>query len=43
MSAVEMLLGLGHMRSQIPSPTYLSKSQHGGKVPTFEPHETTKI
>ena len=27
----------------VPSPTYVSKSQHGGKVPTFEPQETIKI
>ena len=31
------------MRSQVPSPTHISKSQHGGKVPTFEPQETIKI
>ena len=27
----------------VPSPTYVSKSQHGGKVPTFEFQETIKI
>ena len=27
----------------VPSPTHVSKSQHGGKVPTFEPQETIKI
>ena len=26
----------------VPSPTHVSKSQHGGKVPTFEPRETIK-
>jgi hypothetical protein len=31
------------MGSQISSPTYVSKSQHGGKFPTFEPHNTIKI
>ena len=31
------------MGSQVPSPTHVSKSQHGGKVPTFEPRETTKL
>jgi hypothetical protein len=35
-------LGLVHMGSQVPSPTYDSKSQHGGKVPTFEAQETIK-
>ena len=25
------------MGSQVPSPTHIKKSQHGGKVPTFEP------
>jgi hypothetical protein len=24
------------------SPTYVSKPQHGGKVPTFEPQEASK-
>ena len=27
---------------QVPSPTHVSKSQHGGKVLTFEPQETIK-
>ena len=36
-------LGLVHMGSQVPSPTHVSKSQHGGKVPTFEPQETIDI
>ena len=26
-----------------PSPTHVGKSQHGGKVPTFEPQETNRI
>jgi hypothetical protein len=36
-------LGLVHMGSQVPSPSHVSKSQHGGKVPTFEPQETIQI
>ena len=32
-----------HMGSRVPSPTHVSKSQHGGKVPTFEPQESIKI
>ena len=36
-------LGLIHMGSQVPSPIHVSESQHGGKVPTFEPQETIKI
>ena len=32
--------GLVHIGSQVQSPIYVSKSQHGGKVPTFEPQET---
>jgi hypothetical protein len=35
--------GLVHMRSQVPSLTDVSKSQHAGKVPTFEPQETVKV
>ena len=31
-----------NMGSQIPSPTYISKYQHEGKVPTFEPQKTIK-
>jgi hypothetical protein len=31
------------MGFQAPSPTYASKSQHGGIVPTFEPQETIKL
>ena len=27
----------------VPSPNHPSKSQHGGKVPIFEPHGTIKI
>ena len=27
----------------VPSPTHVSKSQHGGKVPILEPQATTKI
>ena len=27
----------------VPSPTHVSKSQHGGKVPTFEPQVTIEI
>ena len=40
---VYWILGLVHMRSQVPSPTHVGKSQHGGKVPAFEPQETIKI
>ena len=29
-----------HIGSQVLSPTHVSKYQHGGKVPTFEPQET---
>ena len=29
-------------KSQVSSPTHASKSQNGGKVPTFEPQETIK-
>ena len=29
--------------SQVPSPTHVSKSQYGSKIPTFEPQVTTKI
>jgi hypothetical protein len=28
---------------EVPSPTHVSKSQRGGKVPTFEPQETIEI
>jgi hypothetical protein len=31
------------MGFQVPSPTYVNKSQHGGKVPTFEPQHTITI
>ena len=31
------------MGSQIPSPTHVNKSRHGGKVPTFEPLEIIKV
>ena len=34
---------LFYVESQVPSPTYISKSQHGGKVPIFEPQEIIKI
>jgi hypothetical protein len=27
----------------VPSPTHVNKSQHGGKAPTIEPKETTKV
>ena len=27
----------------VPSPSHVSKSQHGGKAPTFQPQETNKI
>jgi len=30
--------GWVHMGSQVPSPTRVSKSQHGDKDPTFEHH-----
>ena len=30
------------MGPQVPSPTHLSKSQHGGKVMSFESQETIK-
>jgi len=36
-------LGLVLMGFQVPSPTHISKSQHGGKIPTFEPQETIII
>ena len=36
-------LGLVHMESQVPSPIHVSKSRHGGKVPTFELQEIIKI
>ena len=35
-------LGLVHMGSQDPSPTHVTKSQHGGKVPTLESRELVK-
>jgi len=35
--------GQGHLGSQVPSPNMVAKSQHGGKVPNFEPQENTKI
>ena len=38
-----MLYRTVHMAFQVQSPTHVSKSQHGGKVPTFEPQETIKI
>ena len=41
--ATGTLGGPVHMGSQGPSPTQLSKSQHGDKVPTFEPQETIKV
>ena len=31
------------MGSQVPSHSHVNKSQHGDKVPTFEPQETIKI
>ena len=30
-------------KSQVPSPTHVSKSQHGDKVPIFEPQESISI
>lgn len=27
----------------VPSPTHFSNSQHGGKVPSFEPHKAIKV
>jgi hypothetical protein len=36
-------LGFVHMGSQVPSPTHISKSQHGGKAPTCESQVITKI
>ena len=36
-------LGPIHIGSQVPSPTHVSKFQHGGKVPTSEPQQTIKI
>ena len=36
-------LGHIHMGLQVSSSTHVSKSQHGGKVPTLEPQETIKI
>ena len=37
------MLRAGSHGSQVPRPTHVSKSQHGGKVPTFEPQETITI
>ena len=31
------------MGSEVPSPAHVSKSQHGGKIPTTEPQETIKV
>jgi hypothetical protein len=31
------------MVSQVPSPTHVNKSRHGGKVPNFEPQETIRV
>jgi hypothetical protein len=31
------------MGSQVPSPTHVSKSQHGGEDPTFEAKGTVKV
>ena len=31
------------MGFQVPSPTHVSKSQHGGKVPTFQSQKTIQI
>ena len=36
-------LGSAHMGSQVPILTHVSKSQHGGKVPTFEPQATIEM
>ena len=36
-------LGLVHMGSQLPSPTHVSESQYGDKVPTFEPLKIIEI
>jgi hypothetical protein len=30
-------------KSQVPRPTHVSKSRHGGKTPTFEPQETIQM
>jgi hypothetical protein len=38
-----ILLGLVHLRSQMPSPTHVNKFLHESKVPTFEPRETIKV
>ena len=37
-----MTLGPTGPKSRVPSPTHVSKSQHGGKVPTCEPQVTIK-
>ena len=39
----QLCYGPVHMVSQVSSLTHVSKSQHGGKVPTFEPQENIKI
>ena len=31
------------MGFQVPNSTHVSKSQHGGKVPTLEPQETIEM
>ena len=31
------------LHAQVPSPAHVSKSQHGGQVPTFEPQETIEM
>ena len=33
---------MSYLGIQVLSPTHVSKSQHEGKVPTFEPQETIK-
>ena len=40
LACVYRRFGMVHMGSQVPSPTHVSKSQHGGKVPPFELQET---
>ena len=36
-------LVIKRLNTWVPRPTHASKSQHRGKVPTFEPHETIQI
>ena len=41
-NASSMLL-FGASSHRVPCPTHVRESQHGGKVPTFEPQDTIKI